>query len=174
MAFFRQSLVPFSFAVSLLAPALALADPVTPSATDGATTPSTTTTVDTVPGSFPAHSFFDVFVEIQIPITNPPPPVVEGSEFVIPSGQTPEDVDVTDTSGGPIDIIGVEYIISPTSLPLDLLNPPPPGDQGFLPLDITLGNGASADIPVPEPSTLALLGPVLLAAGWCGRRRGGN
>jgi len=173
MAFIRQSLVPLSFAVALLTPGLALADAITATATDGATTPSTTTTVDTVPGSFPAHSFFDVFVEIQLPIPSPQPPVVEGSEFDITGGQTPEDVVVDDISGAPLDIIGIELIVSPTTIPLDLLLPLP-GDPGFRPLDITLGSGGSTDIPVPEPSTLALLGPLLLAAGWFGRRRRGN
>ena len=138
MAFFRESLLPLCVAIALLTPGLALAGPtpLPPTSVDP-TAPPITVTVTPVPDAFHVSSFFDVFVEIS-------PSTIDSFQFTIPSGETPGDVTITDTSPDPLTIVGIMDIdAGGDPLFLDFILPF--GNSGYSPLDVTLNTGDSLD-----------------------------
>jgi hypothetical protein len=154
-----KSLQPLAVALAagtfLAFTAAARADDLPTTATSEPAGPPITATLDTVPGSFPANSFFDVFVEITLP--GPNITVVDGFEFSPPTNQTPSGIDLN-SGGQPIIIDDIFIVNEPASLPISSLTIST-DDSRFTP---TI-QGFSVD--VPEPGALLIIGGGLLAIG---------
>ena len=115
------------------------------------------------PNDFPAQSFFDVFVDIQV---GNGPVVGQWEEVQVPPSGPPI-VEITDNTGSSETLSNVGFFLSPTLIPLEDLNnfDIPPGSNGYpgtnpLPqYDGTrIGPGHSESISLPDESpTFALL-----------------
>jgi hypothetical protein len=125
---------------------------------------------------FPAHSFFDVFVEIQV---GGGPFIGQWQEQQIPPSGNPM-VEITNGTGMTETLSGAGFFISPTMIPLDdlNLNDIPPGSNGYpslIPLPEYNGSmiqpGHSEAIGLPdEASTFALFFLAAIGLLACQRR----
>lgn len=106
---------------------------------------------------FPAMSFFDIFTEIQIP---------NGSLGSMTIG-------VDNESGQSQSISDAGFMLSPTYIPLDDLNPTNYPDSMFTPIPSLSESDPntqtdSANVTLPEPATVGLMALSML---YLGRRR---
>lgn len=124
------------------------------------------------PGAFPAHSFFDVFVEIQLP------GITEVDRIPTAGDGRPEDITLTNNTGAPVTIDDVDYGETTTSTDVTML--PPGGVEGlpvdfdiqFIPIDLNPGQTLTLKVSqFPEPASFALLGAVLAGVHLTGRRK---
>jgi hypothetical protein len=171
----RQSLLFATVACALfLAPAIGRAAPETsPTITeqDGANAGGGPIAGTIDPNmSFPAHSFFDVFVEIELPGSGTIHD--EGFEFDETSGDVPADVNITNNTGGTLTVLEADIVSesSPAadSAALQALDP----DLGNLDTaTILVPNGSTLRLFIPEPAPFLLLSGSLLGLAWLRRRR---